>query len=386
VIGAARLAWRRIVTGPAQTALLAAAIALTLTVPVSTELLVSGYEHDLRARAATTPMVAGAAGSRFELLFGALYFRRTDLATVPYSLDSDLRNGCRTIPLRLGYTIRGVPVVGVGFEYFGFRSLALANGALPTTLGDAVLGASAAQRLKLAAGDAVFNDQPESYDLTAPAAVKLHVVGVLAPTGSADDDAVFVDVRTSWLMDGRIHGHVDAKSVEGQDLLARDDEHVVLNQTLIETNEVTPESAASFHLHGEERDMPISAVIVLPESEKAATMTRARVNATGDRLAIVPSEVVEELLAFVFRIKAAFDALSVVLGVSTLALLGLIAGLTWRVRSDEARTLALIGVGRGTITAMYLLELAFIVAIGLALGAVLTAGAVGVGHDLIRTL
>ena len=48
---------------------------------------------------------------------------------------------------------------------------------------------------------------PESvFDLAGVYPLKMAVVGVLAPTHTPDDDAVFVDVKTAWVIAGLAHG------------------------------------------------------------------------------------------------------------------------------------------------------------------------------------
>ncbi len=44
---------------------------------------------------------------------------------------------------------------------------------------------------------------PESvFDITGVYPLKMNVVGILQPTGTPDDDAVFVDVKTAWVIGG----------------------------------------------------------------------------------------------------------------------------------------------------------------------------------------
>ena len=47
------------------------------------------------------------------------------------------------------------------------------------------------------------------YDLSAEYPLKMRVTGILAPTGTPDDLAVFTDVKTAWVIDGIGHGHDD---------------------------------------------------------------------------------------------------------------------------------------------------------------------------------
>ena len=60
-------------------------IALALWVPWTASRLAARYDVELRARAEATPLVVGAPGNRYDLTLAALYFRPTELDTVPYS-------------------------------------------------------------------------------------------------------------------------------------------------------------------------------------------------------------------------------------------------------------------------------------------------------------
>ena len=48
-----------------------------------------------------------------------------------------------------------------------------------------------------------------AFDVAGTFPLKMKVVGVLAPTGTADDEAVFVDLKTAWVIAGLAHGHTD---------------------------------------------------------------------------------------------------------------------------------------------------------------------------------
>ena len=157
--GVLLLAYRRVRTSLVQTLALALCVALSIAVPLSTNVVADEYERDLRARAGATPLVAGASGSRFDLVFSSLYFRRSDLEPVPYSLYLGLQQDqyVDAIPVHQRFTAQRWPVVGTSTEYFEFRGLSPAAGTIPLMLGDALLGNTVAQELGLGVGDTVFS-------------------------------------------------------------------------------------------------------------------------------------------------------------------------------------------------------------------------------------
>ena len=59
---------------PLRTALLVLCVTLTGLLPLAVNLLVDRYAAGLQERARSTPLVAGARGSRYDLVLNALYF------------------------------------------------------------------------------------------------------------------------------------------------------------------------------------------------------------------------------------------------------------------------------------------------------------------------
>ena len=366
------LSWRRLRHDRLRTLILVACLAVPIFLPLATGRLVSGYEADLVARGATTPMLAGAKGSRFDLVLSALYFQENDLAPIPWSEFETLAAGNEAtfIPLHARFTAQGYPVVGTTPEYYELRGLHAAAGSLPLVLGEVVLGAAVAEELGRSAGDALFSDPHELYDIAKPPALKMHVSGVLARTGTADDDAVFVDVKTGWILEGLTHGHDDASEIDDSLVIGRSERAVAFSGALIEYNEVTPETLSSFHHHAAPENLPLTAILVAPRDDKAGTLIKARVNASEAWQMVVPSSVIDDLLGFVFRIKALLDTFSAVLAASTLAMTGLVLLLSVRIRAAETRTLERIGVSRGTVVQLYLTEILLVVAASAAVAVV----------------
>ena len=89
-------------------------------------------------------------------------------------------------------------------------------------LGEAVLGAAAARGLGVVAGDSIISSPENVFDLAGVYPLKMKVVGILEPTFTADDSAVFVDIKTAWIIGGLGHGHQDlAEADAAPGVLAR---------------------------------------------------------------------------------------------------------------------------------------------------------------------
>lgn len=370
-----RLAWRYLAYHRVRTTLLVVCVALVFLLPIAVQLLVDSYSRALGARAAATPLVAGAPGSRYDLVLNALYFEgRVPAPTTMAEVEALRARGDATpIPLLARQRAKGYPLVGTTLDYFAFRGLRPAAGTLPLILGDAVVGATVAADLGLAPGDKLLTDPPNLYDLSLGYPLRMKVVGVLAETGTADDGAVFVDVKTAWIVEGIGHGHKSVAEEKPGAVLERKEGEVVYNASLVEANEITPENIESFHFHGIEDEFPLTAILVLPRDAKASTQLKGRYRVSKTAQLLVPTEVVAEILGFVFRLKTFFDANAILVTVATILFLALIVALQLRVRRRELETLFKIGCARWTTFKLVATELLLTVGAGLALA---LAGAV----------
>lgn len=382
------LAWRHVQHHVGQTTILVVCLVVSMSLPALVQVVTARYETDLTARADATPHVVGTRGSRFDLTLAALYFRPTDVDPVPYGAVDELaarREGV-VIPLHQRFTARGFPVVATSPEYYELRGLRPTVGTVPLIVGDALLGADAADELGLAVGDALFSDPAEVYDISKPSAIKLRVCGLLPRVGTPDDAAVFTDVGTAWLLEGLAHGHEDVAEGEIDEslVLKRSDEVVMVSGALIEANEMTDDVLASVHSHGDPATFPLTALIVVPDSAKSGTLMTSRVNAEGELQMVAPRDVIDDLMAVVFRIKALLDTFAVVLAVATGLLIVLVMLLTTRLRAREMATLHRMGCGRSIVAKLYAGELLAVLAIAAAISVAVVAGVLAALPDLVH--
>jgi putative ABC transport system permease protein len=388
VSGLLLLTWRQISYHRGRSIILVLALAVTIFLPLATRMLVSRYDTELRSRAAASPLVAGAKGNRFDLTLATLYFRDAELDVVPYSEYEKIRDAGFgvAIPLNLRFTARERPIVATSPEYFEARQLSAGAGRLPFRLGEVVLGAQVAEDLELGPDDALFSDQREIYDISKPPALKMRVSGVLRATGGPDDSAVFVDIRTAWVLEGIMHGHQESAGIDSELVMEEGEGHRKISPAMIEYNEITPANAASFHYHGGSEGLPLSSILVLPRDAKSRTLLKARVNASKLYQMVVPARVIDDLMAFVFRIQAFLDLIAVILGITTLLLIVLVVLLTMRMRAREIEALHRIGGGRFTVVTLYALEIGILVVLaGVLAGAALSAALAWL-PNLVRAL
>ncbi|MBC7772579.1 MAG: hypothetical protein H7210_08815 [Pyrinomonadaceae bacterium] len=367
-------------------------IGVTLILPAVSRVLTRKYQREMTERADNTPLVLGAKGNRFDLVFAALYFRPGNFEPMrlgdyrSFAAQTGKASGV-PIPVNTQFTAQGIPVVATTPEYLEQRRARLASGTFPAMIGEVVLGSSAASQLGLREGDRLFSDQIDSFDISRPPPLKMCVVGVLARSGSPDDQAVFVDLKTAWILDGAAHGHGDpVKMIPERLLLSRTKTMVSVSEEMIEYNEVTPALGDAFHIHGDENALPLSAALLFPTNQKAATIAKARVNSSKTLQMVSPREVIDELLSYVFRIRSILDALFVVMAACTVSLVLLITLLSARARSREFETLHRLGCRRSFVVRLFGTEMLVIVAAGTLIAVLGVVVVVACAPELARTI
>ncbi len=377
--GPLHLAWRYVARHRVQSLLLAGALGLVLALPVAVRLLVRAAGDQLRARALATPLVAGPRGSDTDLMLSALHFRKGAEESLPYSACDSLRDTslAEAIPLHLRFHAQGAPIVGTELEYFDFRHLHLAEGRMITRLGDCVAGARAARSQGLHAGGSVYSSPEQVFDLAGIYPLKMRVTGILAPSGTSDDDAIFVDVKTTWLIQGLGHGHDDLVKPENAAAVLNKDKNgqVVANASVHLFNEVTDANIASFHFHGDPAEFPIHAMVLLPHDAKSEAILTGRYQGSKEVRIIRPRDVLEGLLSALFQAEGLIVVALAVVGAAAAAVAALVFSLSFRLRRREFATLAEVGVGQGSLLLAKVFE---IILVGL--------GALAIASALISLL
>lgn len=385
--GILRLTWRYLTFNKVKSIILLVCLTITIFLPLALHQLIGYYEGELSARARATPMLVGAKGDRFDLVLSSLYFKGDAPETITAHDLDDLRNYGRAklFPLLLGFSAREKPIVGTTLDYFKFRGLAPASGTLPLQLGDAVLGSAAAAELGIATGYAILSDEASLIDLAGAYPLKMPVVGVLAPTGTPDDHAVFVDIKTAWIIAGIGHGHSDlADPAQAGFVSERGEEGITANPAVVTYNEITADNIGSFHFHSARAELPVTSIITVPNSQKDRTLIKGRYSASEKTQLLVPDEVIAELMGIVFQVKRFFDGSFLLVLVATCLFLALVILLSLRIRRAERETMFHIGCDRLTIFRIQVAELAILLAIAAALAYGLSQFALSAADHLIR--
>ena len=217
---------------------------------------------------------------------------------------------------------------------------------------------------------------PETaFDLAGIYPLKMNIVGVLEPSFTSDDNAIFVDVKTTWIIEGLGHGHQDlADPAARSAVLNRTEENIVANASLVQFNEITADNIESFHFHGNLDGYPLTGVIAVPNDDKSGVILMGRyLDSEVNNQIVRPRDVVEELLDTILTIQQFIVAAVFIVAVATIATAALVFLLSLRLRRREIDTIGKIGGGRWHVASMLLAEIIIVLLMGGVLAAGLTA-------------
>ncbi len=383
------LAWSWIRTSPVRSTILILGLAVAAFLPIVTWLAAERVESALLSRARDTPIVIGAKGNEFDLTMAALYFRGGVADQISYDeLEEVSRRDGIGIPLHIGHSADGVPVVGTTPEYFEQRRLVCSRGRLPALLGEVVVGASVAAE-GVGVGDAIRTDLTNLYNLAGAYPSVLEVVGVLSPSGTPDDEAYFTDIRTTWMLDGLLHGHEDVLASSGTSPGAMESEResgddlVEASAAIFLFSEITPETRASFHMHGGRSDAPLSALLFFPSTDKARDLLLGDYALEELQRAVIPADIVRTVLGIVLRARDVLVAYFGLIVVSTLAFFGLVMALSLRSRRREVELMERMGCARGRVALIVGSEIVLLSSAALVTAGLATLGALQWLNDVL---
>jgi len=355
------LAMRYLTHHRRRTFLLWLGLSITCLLPLSVHHLTKMFEARLRSRAEQTPLLLGVRGNDYDLVLHALYFRNalTDRLRMGDWNQINQREGILAIPLCHTFRARSYPIIGTTIDYFDLRQLSFASGHPFTELGQCVVGATLAESLGLGVGDTLMSDPENVFDLAGSYPLKCRIVGVLAPSASTDDSAVFVDLKTQWIMEGLGHGHEAAnpESMASGEWATSQEGDLVATAAVLPYLEITQANAADFHFHQATDDLPISAVLIWPSSVMASTLLLGDYQDASQSLQVIrPTEVVDSMMVWVLRVRSFLDWNYFLVALAVGSFLLLIVLLSLKLREEECGILRDLGGSRSWIFRLMLLE------------------------------
>lgn len=371
---------------PAKTLILVGSLSLLIYLPVGMQMLVSRSAAELRERAESTPLLIGAKGSSLDLALRALYFQGEVPAPLKFREAARVAKSglAEPIPLHARFHVAKFPVVGTTLDYFDFRGLRLVAGLPFGLLGECVLGAEAAASLGVGPGDTVITSPENIFDLAGSYPLRMRVAGVFAPTHGPDDLGVFVDIKTTWVLEGLGHGH---NKLRDKEILQSKDGELTANASVQTFQEITSKNIDSFHFHGDLGDYPITALLAIPHDDRSRTLLLGRYLAADDQARILePREVMEDLIATVVRVRSYVMAVTALLGAATLATVSFLFLLSLRLRRREIATMHRIGCSRGMVVSLIAAEAVIVLVLAAGLATILVLGTMYAGESLIRAV
>ena len=388
--GIAFLSWKYLSYRPLRTLTLVAAVALTIYLPLALQVFTSESTRILQDRARSTPLLVGPKGSSIDLTLNSLYFTPQELPPFEHAAFTKLaekRYGT-TIPLHARFRAEEAPIIGTSLNYFRHRELAVADGRMITRLGDCVIGAKLARDKSLKPGDRITSSPENVFDLAGVYPLRMRITGVLAPNHTPDDEAVFVDLKTAWIIEGLAHGHQDLADPESAGAVrSRDGNVIQANASVVEFNEVTDENIASFHFHGDPATYPLSAAILVPDSNKSRALALGdyQGEASSEQI-VIPFEAVTQLTETLFATRKMILAAFILLGVAALGLAALVFLLSFRLREREMLTYSKIGASDATIFILKSTEVAIVLFGGIVLALISVLVTRSLASDLLPKL
>lgn len=210
------IAWRSLTQRALASALtgfsMALGVALVVAVLVTYHVVSDSFQ---RSAGIGYDVIVGAKGGKLQLVLNTVYHLSTPVENIPYSLLHDLKDGrfkpyvTRAIPYCLGDNYDGhrvvatVPALFAETQYAPGRTYAFSAGRNFEADGyfEGVVGALAAAQTGLKVGDTFRPTHGVEDDGQGHAHDAFKVVGVLEPTGTANDRAVFINIEGFYLLE-----------------------------------------------------------------------------------------------------------------------------------------------------------------------------------------
>ncbi len=210
-----RIAWRNLRQRTLSSTLTSLSMALGVGLIVAVLVILNTLQGTFTRNVQGFDIIVGAKGSRIQLVLNTLYHISQPVENIPYAYYLEFTEGRfrraveAAIPVCLGDNYRGYRVVGTVPELF---ELELPDGSRYQFLQgrnfrrenffEAVVGYVAARRTGLKVGDKFRPTHGIATEVEGHEHDPFTVVGVLAPTGTPNDRAIFINMEGFYLLEG----------------------------------------------------------------------------------------------------------------------------------------------------------------------------------------
>ncbi len=341
-------------------------------------------------------LVVGAKGSPLQLILSSVFQADAPTGNIPLAEAQDVasqRGVKRAIPMALGDSYKSHRIVGTERSYADLYGGQLSEGRWWSSELEVVIGPEAATKTGLSLGDTFssihgFESDGHSH------AEKMRVVGVLNPTAAVLDRLILTSVQTVWHVHGvhddkhgeEDHDHADHDQ-EGHDHAEHADKDHDHGEQAAEDHDRAGHDEEG-HDHGEQEEsvadvldpgshssdeLELTALLIQYSSPIAAARFPTHVNKTTTLQAASPAFETARLFALIGVGMDALRAFGVLLACG--ALIGVFVLLHEQLSdlSHELGVLRLLGVSRGKILGIVILQ-------GVMLGSAGSVFGIALGH------
>ncbi|WP_078543720.1 ABC transporter permease [Litchfieldia alkalitelluris] len=372
------------------------AIMLAIGLTLSVLTISNSVEEGIKDQAGTYDLIVGAEGSPLQLVLNSLVYLETPTGNISYELYENLTEDdriLRAVPLGLGDSYRGFPIVGTTQDFFlPFREgmaerFFLNEGAWFEHTGEVVVGYEVATTLSLSLGDTFHGNHGLGDGGDAHEDLEYVVVGILSPTGSPDDQAIFTPIESVW----EVHDHDEEESAEEHaDHTEEETSEEHANHEEEETSEEhashTEEEAVDEHAdhdeseelaseneHAHEEDRQVTAILVKPEQLGFIPLVKQELDDLHEVQAVYPVTIFRQLLE-TFSAGRSIAILLASVSIVMAALFIVFAVMNSVVqRKKETEILRALGVPRRKLILTNIIETITVSSIGTILGIGLSA-------------
>lgn len=340
-------------------------------------------------------LIVGAKGGKEQLVLNTVFYLGQPIGNIPYSFYEELTEGKFAadvevaVPVCMGHTYQGFRVVGTTPDMFSELTYG-DNKSYQFTSGenfkkekrfDAVVGAIAAAKAGLQVGEK-FQAVHGSSEGGRVHKETFYVVGVLAPTSTPVDRAIFVNMEGFYDIHGAENEATQHEKAE------KPAEHAEHEKTAVDEEHAEPkdEHAEHAHEHGDEKQ--ITAILVCIFKERAdrgrTTVVADVINKGKVAQAVVPTRVIADMFENVVG-KLEW----ILLGMAVLTVIEAGIGIMVSIynsmsdRRHEIAVMRALGASRSTVMVIILMESILLSLMGGAIGLLIGHGATWLCSPLI---
>ncbi|MFT6269786.1 MAG: putative ABC transport system permease protein [Alphaproteobacteria bacterium] len=400
-----RLAWQSLLNRKVTTILTFSALLVSVSLLFAIEHIRVQTQDNFKRTVSGIDLVVAARSSQVNVLLSSVFrmgANPNSLRWETYENIGDNEKVVWTIPLALGDSYKGFPVVGTSSEYFDYyqygrkQALKLASGRVFASPTEAVIGANVASSLRLEVGQSiVVSHGSGSVSFSHHDHHPVLITGILSPTGTPVDKSVHVpliaieemhsavapvSLRTSF---ARPNNETKASKIEA---LTKDSDHDHEHghddaDSMQAIPIITP---GTYDLIGEPKQ--ISAFMLKAESPFAILTLQRDINRYQDEAisAIMPQVALAELWQTLGSIETVMQVIALL--VLFASLIGLVTMLlaSMHERRNEISALRAVGASPWFIGSLIQAE-AIMISVFALVGAylVVTLAIVGAGHWLL---